>query len=187
MVLHNFVKSPGKPEEGKRGEERYALYFGRFSKEKGIETLLEACAGLKDIPFVFAGSGSLEKRVEQAENIKNSGFLTGRELQELVAGAAFSLFPSECNENCPFSVMESVSLKTPVIGARIGGVPELIQDGKNGLLFESGSAEELTDKIRRLWQDEALCARLEEGCKETNFDTVESYCQKLMAYYRAAG
>ena len=187
VVLHNFVKSPGKPEEGKRGEERYALYFGRFSKEKGIETLLEACAGLKDIPFVFAGSGPLEKQVEQAENIKNSGFLTGRELQELVAGAAFSLFPSECNENCPFSVMESVSLKTPVIGARIGGVPELIQDGKNGLLFESGSAEELTDKIRRLWQDEALCARLEEGCKETNFDTVESYCQKLMAYYRAAG
>ena len=60
--------------------------------------------------------------------------------------------------NCPFSVMESQMYGTPVLGANIGGIPELIQVGKTGELFESGNAEDLKKKIEKLWGDKKLCA-----------------------------
>jgi glycosyltransferase involved in cell wall biosynthesis len=67
-----------------------------------------------------------------------------------VQRAAFMVVPSEWYENYPMSVLESLACGTPVIGARIGGIPEIVRDGETGLLFESGNAEELADKIQYL-------------------------------------
>ena len=76
---------------------------------------------IPEIKFVFAGNGPLEKEVNGLENINNKGFLTGDELYSAISRALFMVMPSECYENCPFSIMEALTLKTPVIGADIGG------------------------------------------------------------------
>ena len=88
--------------------------------------------------------------VNGIKNIKNVGFQKGEALEKLIREARFSIYPSEWYENCPFSVMESQMYGTPVLGADIGGIPELIQVGKTGELFESGNGEDLKRKIQEL-------------------------------------
>ncbi|MEY8267089.1 glycosyltransferase family 4 protein [Lachnospiraceae bacterium 64-25] len=184
VVMHNFIE-PFKEGEGTKKEiEPYVLYFGRYSKEKGIETLLKVCKKLSAIPFVFAGNGPYEEQVNVAMNITNKGFTTGKELKELIHNARFSIFPSECNENCPFAVMESLAYKTPVIGAKIGGVPELIKDSVTGYLFESGNEQQLCQRIEFLWNHPEEVERLTKECTNIVFDSVESYCDKLISYYQ---
>ena len=182
VVMHNFVESTNTVKKA-LATEPYVLYFGRYSEEKGISTLLRVCKELPSIRFVFAGNGPLEKEVQKTDNIVNKGFLTGKNLVELIQNAVFSVFPSECNENCPFSVMESLMYGTPVIGANIGGVSELIKEGVNGYLFESGNKKELLDKINNLWNKPEELDRLAEGCREIRFDTIDQYCEKLLKYY----
>ena len=94
--------------------------FGRDSEEKGVKTLLDVCRKLLQIPFVFAGKGPLEDEVTALPNVENRGFLSGKELYQTIAEASFVVFPSECYENCPFSVMEAQLYKTPVIASKIG-------------------------------------------------------------------
>lgn len=147
VAIHNFIE---KAEWKDTDKKKYVLYFGRFSEEKGIGTLIKVCKELSDIPFVFAGTGPLEETVNGVENIKNVGFQKGKELEKLIREARFSVYPSEWYENCPFSVMESQMYGTPVIGANIGGIPELIQIGKTGELFESGNYKDLKEKIYKL-------------------------------------
>lgn len=180
VALHNFVDIPEKTEADSKD---YVLYFGRFSIEKGVETLLKVCNSLPDIPFVFAGNGPLEKKVNETPNIKNMGFCRGAELSKLISEAKFTLCPSECYENCPFSVMESQMLGTPVIGAKIGGIPELIGSGVTGELFESGNADELKKKILALYNDENRLRLYSENCSNIHFDTIAEYCVKLLEIY----
>lgn len=180
ITLHNFIKKRGWK---KMPKEEYVLYFGRFSEEKGVKTLLAACRELPDISFVFAGTGELENLLADIPNVKNVGFQTGDALAELISKARFSVFPSEWYENCPFSVMESQMYGTPVIGAAIGGTPELIAQGVTGKLYESGNKEELKAAIRKLWDDRKLCETYQRNCREISFDTLEEYCQKLLKIY----
>ena len=185
MVLHNFVdKIDISNDLQDRAGERYVVYFGRFSREKGIATLLKVIKRLPQIPFLFIGNGPLEKEVNEVENIRNIGFQTGADLYKRIAEAQFSLFPSECFENCPFSVMESILYSTPVICANIGGAPELLKNEKNGELFESGNEKQLYEKIKKLWEDKELLDSYTDNCKEHNFATAEEYCKKLIEIYR---
>lgn len=164
----------------KMGKGRYVLYFGRYSKEKGVETLLRVCRLLPDIKFVFAGKGPLEDIVNQTANVENIGFLKSKELGTFIENAAFSICPSECYENSPFSVIESIQYGTPVLGAAIGGIPELIDEGKTGELFESGNALQLKEKIASLWQNKEQIYRYHENCYAKKFVTVEEYCQEIL-------
>lgn len=181
VVMHNFVDRADKEPQVKQG---YVLYFGRYSEEKGIQTLLKACKRLPEVPFVFAGSGPLEEEISQITNIKNTGFLRGNELYKVIAGADFSICPSECYENCPFSVMESIAYGTPVLGADIGGIPELIRVGETGELFKSGNENDLYRKIEGMWNNKKALRKYTESCMEKNFDTVQEYCEKLVRLYR---
>ena len=181
VPLHNFAGNMEVPPTHKKD---YVLYFGRYSSEKGMGTLLKACRELPYIPFVFAGSGPLERLAEGVPNIRNIGFMTGEALHKVIREARFSIYPSEYYENCPFSVIESQLLCTPVLGARIGGIPELIEDGVNGALFDSGNLEDLKEKIRNLWNSPALCSAWAENCGKVRYDTAETYCDKLMELYR---
>ena len=201
VMMHNFIdkdtavagKTHGKKKkrrekaevfgaaiDGDRPAGDYVLYFGRYAEEKGTLTLLEACRALPEIPFVFAGTGPLEGRVNQAPNVENRGFVAGEELRQLIAGARFSVYPSEWYENCPFSVMESQMYGTPVLASDLGGAPELVQPGRTGDLFRGGDAQELTEHIKELWEDPELCRTYSENCRSINFDTAEEYCAKIV-------
>ena len=181
VAMHNFISTKKAPAVEKQN---YVLYFGRFAKEKGIETFLKACKALPDILFVAAGSGPLEGELAGIQNLKNVGFQSGKALEKLIVEARFSVYPSEWYENCPFSVMESLMYGTPVLGADIGGIPELIDAGVNGELFESGNVDALTEKIRALWDDRTRLDAYTRACGTTRFDTVEEYAEKLMPLYQ---
>ena len=181
VAMHNFIDKVEWKETEKKD---YVLYFGRFSEEKGIGTLIKVCKELSDVQFIFAGTGPLEEMVNGVKNIKNVGFQKGEALEKLICEARFSIYPSEWYENCPFSVMESQMYGTPVLGANIGGIPELIQVGKTGELFESGNTEDLKEKVQKLWGDKELCEQYSKNCKDISFDTIDEYYEKIMKVYR---
>lgn len=180
VALHNFID---KVEYKDTKKKDYVLYFGRFSDEKGIGTLINVCKSLPDIKFIFAGTGPLESEIENVSNIENVGFQKGESLEKLIREARFSVYPSEWYENCPFSVMESQMYGTPVLGADIGGIPELIKVSKTGELFESGNESELKEKIKELWENKEKTNEYSENCKDISFDTISEYCEKLMKIY----
>ena len=180
-VMYNFIDKLPKKTYAKKG---YALYFGRYSKEKGVGTIIKAARELPDIQFVFAGRGDYAEEIADTPNIMDVGFKSGEELYELIGEADFSILASETGENCPFSVMESQTLGTPVIGARIGGIPELVADGETGLLFESGGKDELKEKIRYLHGNAEIRKKLSENCSVLKYDTVDIYAAKLTDIYR---
>lgn len=183
IALHNF-KTTDLSDYKEVVEGAYVLYFGRYSKEKGIETLINACRQLPDIPFVFAGSGPLEQEINQVENIANVGFKTGDELKELIQNAAFAIIASEWYENCPFSVMEAQSYGTPVLGADIGGIPELIKNKVTGELFKSGDIDDLALHVRAMWDYAEVTSQYRKNCRMIKYDTIGEYCGKLLEIYR---
>lgn len=180
ITLHNFVEAPSKGESSSEKED-YILYFGRYSKEKGIETLLKICKQLPDIPFVFAGSGAFKEEIVKVKNIQEKGFLSGNELFKVIKGASLVLFPSQCNENCPFSVMEAQVYGTPVLGSRLGGIPELIDEGKTGELLPAGDVDLWIRTIRNLWEDKHKLQEYADNCKKVSFYTVDQYCDILLS------
>lgn len=180
IVLHNFVDQVEKKAVQKKD---YVLFFGRYSQEKGIATLVQAVKALPEIPFVFAGSGPLEHLLDEVPNISNVGFKRGEALGNLIREARFTVFPSECYENCPFSVMESQMYGTPVLGANIGGIPELIRVGETGELFESGNRLQMVSKIQRMWDNRDETERQALKCEQVKFATVEDYCVRILQEY----
>ncbi len=180
IALHNFID---KVEWRDTQKKDYVLYFGRYSEEKGIRTLLEVCKELPHIDFIFAGSGVLEDSINGVKNIKNVGFKKGGALEKLIREARFSVYPSEWYENCPFSVMESQMYGTPVLGSDIGGIPELIRVGVTGELFKAGDKEDLKDKIDSMWKDSEKMECYRRNCMNISFDDTEHYCNKLMRIY----
>lgn len=181
QVMHNFVETPPKFDENR--EHNYVFYFGRYSQEKGVETLLEVCDRLPEIPFVFAGNGPLENMVNALGNVDNKGFLSGEKLYQTITEAAFCVIPSECYENCPFSVMESQLCGTPVIASNQGGIPELLQENVTGELFEAANAEELETKIKALWLNKERLQKYRQNCRSVRFATMEEYCQEMIEIY----
>ena len=191
IALHNFIDIDNELQNNDSTclndmgiNENYCLYFGRYSEEKGIKVLVEACKKLPEINFVFAGNGSLESELSNVGNIINVGFRTGKDITTLIKHAKFSLCPSICYDNCPFSVMESQMYGTPVIGADIGGIPELIDNGKTGVLFESGNVDSLVNAIKELWNDDNTLKEMSDNCKNVEFDTIEQYYDKLLSIYK---
>ena len=133
--------------------EDYYVFVGRLSQEKGVETLLNVASKL---PFSLklAGDGPLRKKLEEqyasCKNIEFLGHQNAQQVAALLSRAQFSVVPSEWYENNPLSVIESLCAGTPVVGARIGGIPELLNDD-NGITFASGNREELTTAINRAY------------------------------------
>ena len=179
VFLRNFVSAPDAVDTQK---ENYVLYFGRYSEEKGIRALVNACRKLPDIPFVFAGGGPLEELLEDMPNIRNMGFLGGEKLQEVIRKARFSVCLSQCHDNCPFSVMESIMAGTPVLGSPNGGIPELIREGKTGWICPA-EEEELTEALKRIWNS-AEPEAYQDACSQTRFGDLPEYLQKLTEIYQ---
>ena len=182
VTMHNFVEYPKKSTEQPTRD--YVLFFGRYDIEKGIKVLLEAVKNLPEINFVFAGKGEYEAEINKYENIKNVGFQDPESMQRLIQNAKFTVFPSVWYENCPFSVIESIINGTPVIGANLGGVPELLENGKTGILYNADDSDELTKIIAELWDASDKLQEMYENCSiaanDGRYDTLDVYCDKLV-------
>ena len=131
----------------------YCCYIGRLSNEKGIKTLINA---MNQLPYklIIIGTGPLEKELKSIakSNIEFVGFKNWDEIKSIVSLAKFSIIPSEWYENNPLSVIESLSIGTPVLGANIGGIPELITEYISGLTFESKNINDLKEKITEMFK-----------------------------------
>ncbi len=182
IALHNFVDRVSKEPVEK---EDYVLDFGHLSKDKGTLTLLEAAKRMPEIRFVFAGYGAAETEIAKVPNAEFVGFKTGKDLEMLIRKAKVSVYPSEWYENCPFSVIESQMYGTPVLGSRMGGIPELITEGVSGELFEAGNADSLEQQLRKMLYTEGLLERYTNNCTNQKFETPDSYYEKLMGIYGA--
>lgn len=171
----------------------YLLYYGRLSHEKGIETLLDAVLTRPDVKLKIVGTGPLEAQLRSrvaaagASNIEFLGFHSGEDLYRLVAGASFVVVPSAWYENNPMTVIEASALGRPVIGAAIGGIPEIVREGETGYLFPSGDAQALGRVLDGALQlDGEAYAALSAAARrlyETHFSEAE-HTRALLAFYR---
>lgn len=129
--------------------EKYFIYIGRISEEKGIRTLIKAVQNT-DCTLYIVGIGPLKKEFEsliqdqRIKNIRMMGFKSGQELIDLIGNSKAVIIPSEWYENGPYSAIEALQLERPIIGADIGGIPELING--NGFLFPTSDVKALRVK-----------------------------------------
>lgn len=127
------------------------LYLGRLSPEKGVATLIRATA-LAGVKLRIAGTGPQREELESlalatGASVEFLGFQSGEALQSTIAQARAIVLPSEVYENAPISVLEAYASAKPVIGANIGGIPELIDEGETGFLFRSGDPDDLASSL----------------------------------------
>lgn len=189
IMMHNFLTEmpddrsglnvDGSNESANTVKEDYVLYFGRYSAEKGVKTLLKVCRELPEIEFKFAGDGPLRPDVESVDNVTNLGFLQGEDLFDTIRRSRLVVFPSEWYENCPYSVMESVSCGTPVLASDIGGVPELLKNGVTGELFKPGNKDDLKSHIKDMLSDKDRLNRYAQNCLKEEYPSVSDYVDEL--------
>ena len=169
--IHNY--QPDQYEISKK--EKYILYVGRLEEIKGIKTLIAAIKGTK-ILLKIVGSGNATeelKEIVEKEGINNAeflGFKNKKEVFELIFNSLYGVCPSEWYENFPFSVAETFLFSKPVIGSNIGGIPELVIDGKTGSLFEHGNIIELQEKLLLLWNDTTKTQLMGENARKHAYD-----------------
>jgi len=167
------------------------VFAGRISREKGLATLIKAAA-LAGTPARIVGTGPAFAEMRTlAESLHApvtfSGYLTGDALTEAIASARALVLPSECYENAPMSILEAYALGKPVIGARIGGIPELILEGRTGASFECRSVESLASNLTDF--NAAPDTRIEEMGRaarahlEQEF-SASRYLERILAIYR---
>ena len=149
VYIPNFINTRDYIPDYAAGD--YFLYVGRLSFEKGVATLIKAAADA-NVHLKIAGSGPEEmglKKLAEASGAKIDflGYVSGEALWDVVRSSMAVVLPSEWYENAPLSLLEAYALGKPVIGARIGGIPELIREGETGFVFTAGSVEELSGKL----------------------------------------
>jgi glycosyltransferase involved in cell wall biosynthesis len=170
------------------------LYFGRLSPEKGLLTLI-AAAARAGVRLRIAGTGPQEEELrrkvtELGADAEFTGHLRGARLTDAISAARATVLPAECYENAPMSVLESFVLGKPVVGARIGGIPELIENEVTGWTFASGSVDELADVLCRVQQmpDRTLIEMGERSRQLAEHQFSErAYIARLGEIYRRFG
>lgn len=170
---------------------KYVLFFGQLLEHKGVQILIKAAAKAPTIKYKIAGDGKYKKSLLELVNklkIKNVEFLgkvNEKKLENLILNARVCMVPSLWPENCPMTILEAFALKKTVIASDIGGIPEIVEDGKNGLLFDPGDSDDLAEKIRLLWNNPKLAEKLgSEGLKTVKEKfSPEVHYKKLMIVY----
>lgn len=155
FVRPNFVRSPALQADEKTSN-GYALFMGRLSPEKGCWTLIHAFEQMPAVKLKIVGTGPMEQelrdyiRDKKLQNIEVLGFKSGAEKWDILRNSFCLVLPSEWYENFPISALEGFMASKPVIASRMGGLPYIVEEGKSGLLFESGNAGELAGRIQYL-------------------------------------
>ena len=182
-VLCNFIDME-KVKNPNFEKKDYYVFLGRVDKVKGISTLCRAAAQLPYRLKVIGGGPMLEilkERHIEDKGIEFLGQMEWYDFRSIIEGARFMVIPSEWSENNPLTVIESQSLGIPVLGARIGGIPELIDENVSGMTFESGNVEDLKEKIETMWNASFDYKQIAENAVKRY--SSETYYEKLMEYY----
>jgi len=194
IVLNNFIPetiSSAKPEYGNKG---YFLYTGRLAAEKKVDHLIEAVSMLPEIKLHIAGTGPEEENLKKltrelnAFNVKFWGFLSGKQLEQEYKNCIATVLPCDWFETFGLTIIESYAYGKPVIASRIGAIPELVENYKNGILFDPGNIKELASAINRLYTDKHLVAEIGKFNRNQALDlyTLEAHYQNLFSIYKSA-
>lgn len=190
--IPNFVDAAHLQPKGVPGHA--FVFFGRLGPEKGLKTFIHALA-LAGAKGWIVGTGpeetGLKELVSQTgADVEFLGYRKGEALFGAIRGARAMVLPSEWYENAPMSVMEAYALERPVIGAAIGGIPELIREGETGAVFPSGDAEALAARMTEFMQksDDDILAMGKAGrCWVEEDFTAARYRERLIDLYRGMG
>ncbi len=190
LAIHNFIDideyNVPKIDEG------YALYVGRLSKEKGIFNLIKAFSLIEKGELRIAGDGPEKENIIQfiveqhlEDRVKLLGYLDKYKIKEQIRKSRFVVVPSIWYENCPYSIMETLAIGKPVIGANIGGIPELIQNHYSGFTYVFDNIEELASCMRKLLDNAELASKLGNNAKEQakKLYSKEVYYEKILKIY----
>ena len=171
----------------------YYLYYGRLSYEKGLHTLIKAFVERPQLKLKIVGTGPLEQQLKDycrdlgSKNIEFLGFKTGYDLYRIVQEAKFVCVPSEWYENNPMTIIESYTLSTPVIAARIGGIPEIVNDKETGFLFNPGQVDDLLKvldaSVSLLESDYCVMKRVAADFSSLTFDR-KNYIDRILNIFK---
>lgn len=173
------------------GEGGYLLYVGRLTREKGVGTLLEAWKlASVNAKLRVAGDGPMaaDVRASASHGVDWLGNVTHDEVLELIAGAAAVVVPSEWYEPFGRVVVEAFACGTPVIAARSGALPELVEHGSTGMLFRTGDSEALGSLMKGFATGGVDLSNMREAARrayETRFSTAV-HAHRLLDIYRAS-
>lgn len=187
-ILHNGIDTDNyQPNYGNC--DGYALYYGRLSKEKGIETLLKAYERIQPkLSLKVVGTGPIENNLKaKYPAAEFLGYKTGQKLKELISRAAFVVVPSEWYENCSMVVLEAMASGKPVIGSNVGGIPEQIEDCQSGFLFEMGNTRELASNMLTLHNDPELLISMGKAARKKVQEeySLITHCNQLLKIYNS--
>lgn len=186
----NFLDPDPGPGSGAGG---FAMYLGRLSPEKKVDTMLDAWERLEHpVPLKISGDGPMRPQVEAAasrmDHIDYLGFAPRDEVNRLLGEAGFLVFTSGTYEAQPLTILESFSRGTPVIAGRIGSMPGMIEDGVTGWLFEPGNPAELAELVSNALKDPDALRRMRSSVRtefEANY-SIEHNLDRLIEIYRKA-
>ena len=192
--IPNFLDKEAPAVTPRDDTEKYYLYFGRLSEEKGVLTLIQAFEGT-DLPLYIVGSGPVREQIEaylqekKLPNIRLFGFLQGSELTDIVGNAKAVILPSEWYENGPYSAIEALQLGRPILGADIGGIPELVAG--NGALFPHGNPEALRKTVEQIeslsTEDYKQLQQASLSLFESQYTQAAHYPRLMEVYQKAMG
>ena len=190
QMMHkpNFVSiDPGQ----KNGEGKFALFVGRLAGEKGVDTLLEAWQKHQlPYPLKIVGDGpdadAVKQAAEKQANIEWIGRVPNKQVYDWMGRAACLIFPSVGYESMPKTLIESMAVGTPVIGADVASVPEVVLDGQTGHVFQGGDADSMADKVQHFFASQADWPTMRTRCRqefESRFTADKNY-EMLMNIYQ---
>jgi len=189
VVKPNFLHfDPGQ----RTGQGNYALFVGRLSAEKGLHTLLKAWRDLPDIPLKIVGDGPLMAELstfvqeEELDQVELLGLKSREDVLAMLKGSRFLVFPSECYEGCPVTLLEAFACGVPVVISKLGGMIEIVEDRRTGLHFSYGESTELAEKVAWLWARPKETERMgqEARAKFEQSYTAERNYDLLMGIYK---
>ncbi len=184
-IKPNFIDGGDRPDDLPRSG---GLFVGRLSNEKGIDVLASACqrGGIASLRVV--GGGDLQSVAGTAFGERYLGFRGLEDILHLMRTAAYLVVPSVWYENFPRTIVEAFACGLPVIASRLGALAEIVDDGRTGLLFEPGSADDLAAKLS--WAEshplEMATMGLQARAEYEAFYTPDKNYAELMRIYDEA-
>lgn len=191
-VINNFVSNSYLAKEPNYDNKGYFLFAGRLTREKGVHYLLHAMAKLPDINLRIAGTGSQQEELKELakelnlKNVEFIGFKSGKDLEDEYTNCIASILPCNWFENFGVALLESFISGKPIIASNIGGIPEIIDHGQNGLLVEPGNIDQIAESIKKINDDKQLAVTMGQHARQKaeRLYTAEVHYSKLLDAYK---